>query len=272
MFNMNFANSIPPIIKNLLIINGLMFLLSVTLQSRGISMTHLFGLFYFGSDAFRIWQPVTHLFMHANLTHLLFNMFSLWMFGKILENVWGAKRFLTYYLITGLGAAALHTLVNHISISGLEHAIEAFRNTPSPESFRTLIASNVRNLNPSIHDFINSWQESPDSALFLSEANSMLDTYLNQVMNIPTVGASGAVFGILLAFGMLFPDARLMLLFPPIPIKAKWFVLGYGAVELYLGIMQPGSQVAHFAHLGGMIFGYFLIRYWRSQRYRRDFF
>ena len=260
-------NSIPPIIKNLLIINGLMFLLSSVLQSRGINLNHIFGLFFYKSEYFRIWQPVTHLFMHANFIHLLTNMFSLWMFGRILENIWGGKRFLVYYFVTGLGAAFLHTVVNTISIYSMLNVMQAFYNTPSPESFTSFVET-IPHINPIVYDFINQWSENPDNNEFIIEATRIIEVTSKQVINIPTVGASGAVFGILLAFGTMFPEARLMLLFPPIPIKAKWFVIGYGVIELFLGLTQPDSNIAHFAHLGGMLFGYFLIRHWRKNRFR----
>ena len=265
MYNPN--NSIPPIIKNLLIINGLMFLLSSTLESRGIDLNQIFGLFFYKSEYFRIWQPITHLFMHANFTHLLTNMFSLWMFGRILEGVWGEKRFLVYYFVTGLGAALLHTIVNAFSISSMLSALQAFHNTPSPESFEAFVKT-APHIKQFVYDYINQWYENPSDSTYIAEATRMADSVARQIINIPTVGASGAVFGILLAFGMMFPEAKLMLLFPPIPIKAKWFVLGYGALELYLGLTQPGSNIAHFAHLGGMLFGYFLIRHWRRNQFR----
>jgi membrane associated rhomboid family serine protease len=162
-------------------------------------------------------------------------MFALYMFGRVLESVWGPKRFLTFFLVTGLGAAALHILVMFIE-------------------YKSAIS-----------------QISPDQLAYFKELAAQgkyipntASEKITSLLNTPTVGASGAVFGILLGFGMLFPNTQLMLLFPPIPIKAKYFVIGYGALELILGLSQPGSNVAHFAHLGGMLFGYFMIRYWNK--------
>ena len=169
--------------------------------------------------------------MHGSFTHLFFNMFALWMFGKILENIWGEKRFLIYYMITGIGAAFIHLLISQYQIISISNQI--------PELVSIAIEGKY---NPSIP----------------------LSKKLTQLIITPTVGASGAVFGLLLAFGMLFPNALLYLYFA-IPIKAKYFVIGYGILELYAGISNnPADNVAHFAHLGGMIFGYILIKYWKK--------
>jgi membrane associated rhomboid family serine protease len=255
-------NNIPPVVKNLIIINVLLLLATWVLKNMGIDLVEYLGLYYPGSEKFRLHQVFTHMFMHGGLTHLFFNMFALWMFGRILEGVWGSKRFLLYYLVTGVGAAALHTFVNYLNISGMQNAIEAYINTPSPELLDHFVKKHLTNPSPQVIDFITSWYDKPTVASFAAEGQQLMERILQMTMDIPTVGASGAIFGILLAFGMLFPNTQLMLLFPPIPIKAKYFVIGYGAIELYLGITQPGSNIAHFAHLGGMLFGFILIKYW----------
>jgi membrane associated rhomboid family serine protease len=164
-------------------------------------------------------------------------MFALWMFGRVLESVWGGKRFFIYYFITGLGAAALHTFVNFIEVQSLMANL-------APEQI-ALVKAEGAGLWANQQNYTNEGMAA-----------------LNRALNIPTVGASGAVFGVLLAFGMLFPNTQLMLLIPPIPIKAKYFVIIYGVIELYLGLTKPGSNIAHFAHLGGMLFGFLLIKYW----------
>lgn len=236
-------NSVPPVVKNLIIVNVLMLFATFVLERVGIDLYTYLGLFFPLSEKFRLHQIFTHMFMHGGLTHLFFNMFALYMFGRVLESVWGPKRFLTFYLVTGIGAAVLHSLVNFIEY---QH-----------------IASQI----------------SPDQVAYVKEAgyglwsegknfSDPLLGKLNIALNTPTVGASGAVFGILLGFGMLFPNTQLMLLFPPIPIKAKYFVMGYGAIELYLGFSNSGGNVAHFAHLGGMLFGYFMIKYWNKNSKR----
>ncbi len=231
MYRPTSFRELPEIIKNLLIINGLLFLATISLGSYGIDLTQLLGLHQFQSEDFMPHQLITHFFMHGNFTHLFFNMFALWMFGKILENVWGAKRFLIYYMITALGAAALHLAVSQYQIYELSN------------EFPNLIELAKKGLyNP-------------------SNENSLR---LTQLVTTPTVGASGAVFGILLAFGMLFPNTLLYIYFA-IPIKAKYFVMIYGALELYLGLSNnPADNVAHFAHLGGMLFGFLLLKYWQK--------
>jgi len=230
-------NTIPPVVKNLIIINVLMLLATYVLEMRGIDLTKILGLHYIESSEFKPYQLVTHMFMHGGFMHLAFNMFALWMFGRVLESVWGPKRFFIYYFVTGLGAAALHTLVNYIEFHYLAGKM-------SPETVQMVMTQGT--------EIFNQGKNFSDSAA----------GKLNLMLNIPTVGASGAVFGILLGFGMLFPNTELMLLFPPIPIKAKYFVMGYGAIELFSGITGMGANIAHFAHLGGMLFGFFMIRYW----------
>lgn len=261
---------IPPVTKNLIIINAILLFAKVVLEPRGIDLTRILGLYYPGSEYFNPIQIISHMFMHGSLGHLFFNMFALYMFGRVLESVWGPKRFLFYYLVTGLGAAALHTFVNFIEIAPMANAITAFSNTPTPEIFSEFVnkyqgaITSMGYSKLSVMDFAAKWHDSPLSSSYEAEAINFMDKLLQTRMNIPTVGASGAVFGVLLGFGMLFPNTQLMLIFPPIPIKAKYFVIGYGVLELVLGLSMPGSNVAHFAHLGGMIFGFILIKYWNK--------
>ena len=256
--------NIPPVVKNLIIINVLLMIATWVLGNMNIDLVEYLGLHYPGSDKFRLHQIFTHMFMHGGLTHIFFNMFALFMFGRVLESVWGPRRFLIYYLVTGLGAAVLHTFVNYLDISSMQRALEAFVNTPSPGLLDEFVKKHLSQPSVQVIDFINSWYNSPENGSFVGEGQRLMEQIIRFNMDIPTVGASGAVFGILLAFGMLFPNTQLMLIFPPIPIKAKYFVIGYGVVELYLGITQPGSNIAHFAHLGGMLFGFFLIKYWNK--------
>ncbi|MEE4196584.1 MAG: rhomboid family intramembrane serine protease [Bacteroidales bacterium] len=261
-------NNIPPVVKNLIIINIIMLLATWVLGSTfGIDLTQNLGLHYFKSELFQPYQIVTHMFMHGGLWHLFFNMFALWMFGRVLESVWGSKRFFIYFMVTGLGAAALHTFVIHLQMSGIINDIQAFNNTPSPDALAILVKDHFPEYYSQVYSkLLEGWYANPDSPGYIARAEQFLNELLNFRMNIPTVGASGAVFGVLLAFGMLFPNTQLMLLFPPIPIRAKYFVILYGGLELWLGLTQPGSNVAHFAHLGGMLFGFFLIKYWKKSR------
>ena len=230
---------LPEVVKNLLIINGLFFLATITLDGMGFDMYRFFGLHQFQSPDFMPHQLVTHLFMHGNFTHLFFNMFALWMFGKVLENVWGGKRFLIYYMITGLGAAAIHLGVSQYEIMSLQAQISSNDLNTILNEGGNILTGGQNYTNPIMGK-------------------------LNLLIHTPTVGASGAVFGVLLAFGMLFPNA-LLYIYLAIPIKAKYFVILYGLLELYAGISNnPADNVAHFAHLGGMIFGFLLIKYWRK--------
>lgn len=232
--------NMPEVVKNLLIINGLFFLATIALAPQGLDLSRVLGAFYWDSVYFRPWQIITHMFMHGGFAHIFFNMFALWMFGTSIERIWGPKRFLVYYLVTGFGAFLLHYLVVAFEISMLTPEI-------SPE-----IVSFIREGNSNF-TFPTSNKENIQELWYL--------------YNTPVVGASGAVFGILLAFGMMFPNTRLIMLFFPVPIKAKYFVIGYGALELISGIAnRPGDNVAHFAHLGGMLFGYILIKYWNKNR------
>jgi membrane associated rhomboid family serine protease len=262
------GGSTPPVVLNILIINVLLFLATVILQRSDIDLTRYLALYYPGSEYFQPYQLITHMFMHGGITHIFFNMFALWMFGRVLESVWGPKRFFIYYFATGLGAAGLHLFVNYLTINGMIHDAQSTLNSLDPDTFAAFVKSRVPEYFKQVSEFIASWAADPTNTGYAEEARGFIGQLIDVRQNVPTVGASGAVFGVLLAFGMLFPNTQLMLLFPPIPIKAKWFVLGYGAIELWSAVLnQPGDNVAHFAHLGGMIFGFILIKYWnRTQR------
>ena len=240
MFN-NLINNITPVVKNLLILNVLFFIAQITLPD----IMHNLSLYPMVSEQFKPWQLATHFFMHGGIGHIFFNMFALVIFGMHLERVWGPKRFLTYYLVCAFGAAIIHMIVNYIRIKNLE-------STFSPEELET-IQYLVKNQGYELLSSNQNWVRA------LGQLNAMY--------NVPMIGASGAVFGLLAAFGYLFPNTELMLLFPPIPIKAKFFVIGYAALELYLGFSNnPNDNVAHFAHLGGALVGILLVLYWRKNR------
>jgi membrane associated rhomboid family serine protease len=231
---------LPPVVKNLILLNVLMLLANWAAKSVfGTDLTMLLGLYFPKSEQFMPLQILTHMFMHGNLWHLFFNMFALYMFGGILENVWGPKRFFIYYMVCGLGAAFVHETVIMFQYNKLMNIV-------SPDQLQMVLNDGTAYFN--------------EGRVFTDETMKSLQ----MLLNVPTVGASGAIFGVLLAFGVLFPNTQLMLLFPPIPIRAKYFVIGYGAIELVLAVTQPGSNIAHAAHLGGMLFGYLLIRYWRK--------
>ena len=211
---------LPTVVKHLLIINVLMYLAAITLTRFHIDLTEYLGLHFFKASHFQPYQLITYMFMHANFGHLFFNMFALWMFGNTLENIWGSKRFLLFYMVCGIGAGLCQELVQYIQYS-------------------TSLA-NYATVNMGGHIVT-------------------MDAYLN-MMN--TVGASGAIYGLLLAFGMMFPNSLIYFYFL-IPIKAKWFIIGYAVIELVSGLTGV-DNVAHFAHLGGMLFGLLLILYWQK--------
>lgn len=257
--------NIPPVVKNLIIINVLFMIATWVLEGMGINLVDMFGMHYPASEKFRLHQIFTYMFMHGGFTHILFNMFALYMFGRVLESVWGPKRFLIYYLVTGIGAILLQIFVNYLEFNTIQNTIEAFNNTPSPEILDHFVNKYLPQSSVQVRDFVTSWYDDPTNTAYAQEGLNLMQRILELKMDVPTVGASGAVFGVLLAFGMLFPNTQLMLLFPPIPIKAKYFVMGYGAIELYLGFTNSGGSIAHFAHLGGMLFGFILIKYWNKK-------
>ncbi|MBP9688231.1 MAG: rhomboid family intramembrane serine protease [Bacteroidia bacterium] len=263
---------LPPVVKNLIIINGLCYLLNVILESRGFSLNQMLGLYYPESSMFKPYQLITHIFMHGSFMHLFFNMFSLWMFGSALENYWGPKRFFIYYFATGFGAAALHLGVNAYEINQVKEVINVYLQNPTYDGFYE-----IQQIDPRIFDmgqlqeFVRNWSLDKSSQQYIQSSREIAEALLQRKLNVPTVGASGAVYGLLLAFGMLFPNTLLFMIFIPIPIKAKYFVMMYGLLEIYQGITNnPGDNVAHFAHLGGMLFGFILIKYWNKTR--RDTF
>ena len=213
---------LPPVVKHLLIINVLLYLATFTMNRFQIDLTDYLGLHFFKASDFRAYQLITYIFMHGNFEHLFFNMFALWMFGNTLENIWGSKRFLWFYMLCGIGAGLCQEVVQYIQ-------------------YVTTLAQ---------YDSVNF-----GGGQVISMAN-----YLNM---LNTVGASGAIYGLLLAFGMMFPNSMIYLYFF-VPIKAKWFVIGYAVIELVSGFIG-GGNVAHFAHLGGMLFGLILILVWKKK-------
>jgi len=240
-----------------------------------IDLSRWLGLHYFTSPFFMPHQLLTHMFMHGNLTHIISNMFALWMFGSLIENYWGPKRFLIFYLICGLGGALLHLGVTGWQIHEIQQDVNGFMSRPSPTAFTSLFERHQDLLyDGSFVDRANaalsSWQTNPSDATLLFHAKEVAQELPQQLANVPVVGASGAIFGVLLAFGMLFPNMMIYLYFF-IPLKAKYFVIIYGLFELYAGVTGTQSGVAHFAHLGGMLFGFIMIKYWNRSR-RHDIF
>lgn len=267
---------LPTVVKNLLIINALMYIAEIVAnKSLGINLEDLLGLHYPPSMAFRPWQFITYMFMHGSFWHIFFNMFALWMFGYALENIWGPRRFLIYYMITGIGAALVQCLVMYITINPTIATINGLIADPNASAILDYISRHNNeisqyfgsvNLQPQkINDAIQSLTNNPDNKQALLTIRNFFVDYREFYLNLPNViGASGAVFGILLAFGMLFPNTLIFIYFL-FPIKAKYFVIIYGLIELFSGVTGTNAGVAHFAHLGGMIFGFFLILYWKKR-------
>ncbi|MCQ2298592.1 MAG: rhomboid family intramembrane serine protease [Bacteroidales bacterium] len=263
---------LPAGVKNLIIINVIAYLATVVMASRGIQLDHWLALYPTHGEHFHFWQYLTYQFMHASFDHILFNMFALWMFGYVLENIWGTRRFLFFYLACGIGAGLVHTLITGLGGYMAQEAINAYAVNPNPDDFIQLLQHRFRNTyNPdAVATFVDSWRSQSGLSEIQGREQSVAiaQMLLDNRMGVPTVGASGAVYGILLAFGMMFPNERIYLYFL-FPIKAKWFVIGYGLVELFLGVFHSADGIAHFAHLGGMIFGFILILYWRRHQFNR---
>ena len=213
-----FMSNVPVAVKNIIIINVLVMIMTELNEN---FMYEKFALFYPTSPFFHWWQPLTHMFMHGGFWHLFFNMYTLWIFGSVLERVWGTKKFLIFYFVTGLGAALIHTGVEWLQMQN--------------------------------------WISEAAAGSYAAQAS------IHTLKMTPTVGASGAIYGVLMGYAMLYPDSVLTLIFPPISLKAKWFVLIFAAIELLTGVTGTGGGIAHFAHLGGLIFGFLLIWYWKKK-------
>jgi len=215
-----------PVIKNLIIINALFFLATGAFKSLDIDLSRILSMFYFDSKQFGVWQIFTHMFMHGSLMHIAFNMLGLYFLGGVIEKMWGARRFLFFYISCGLGAALIHMAANAFDVYSAVGSITASAEMVAQASYPSNIFS---------------------------------------AYHIPVLGASGAVYGVFAAFAYLFPNTQLMLLIPPIPIKAKWLILGLVIYDLFAGVNGLKTGTAHFAHLGGMLFGFLMVYYWQKK-------
>jgi len=275
---------LPPVVKNIIIINVLAVVLQIVLGTRGIDIADYLGLHYWKSHYFGSWQLITHMFLHGSadprmlqttLLHIFSNMFALWMFGSILENIWGPRRFLIFYFVCGIGAAICHLAVLHYEFSIVEKAFMTYQMNPTLDQFNQFLQQHVGKY---VHDpgrvngLLMRWSQDPFNMHYSRESVVWVNDYLNGytqagsyvpgIYDQATVGASGAVFGVLFAFGYLFPNTLIYLYFF-VPVKAKYFVAIYAIFELYAGIRNSaGDNVAHFAHLGGMLFAFLLLRIW----------
>lgn len=286
---MNFNNSyrpsgfggLPVVTKNIIIINVIVYLATLIAAGRGIDLTAILGLHYYQAPNFRPHQFVTYIFMHdpQNLMHIVFNMLGVYIFGQVLEQLWGPKRYLIFYLLTGFGAALAQYVVIYVTSNHFIQAIEAIQQNLTPETLSQIFSPEfhgtvTQEFRGEYMDFISKYNSALDKgseSRAMALASQFLIDYKNQYLNSQVIiGASGSLMGLLGAFGMLFPNQMLYLYFF-IPVKAKWLVIGYGAAELFFGLKaDPRDNVAHFAHVGGLLVGVIIVLIWR--RNRRHFY
>jgi membrane associated rhomboid family serine protease len=269
---------LPPIVKNLIIINVLMAFLQFVLVKFNIVLTDYFGLHYWKSPLYRPWQLLTHMFMHGspfdvNLTisHLFFNMLGLWMFGSVLENIWGASRFLLFYLICGFGAAACHLAVLGYEFNSFALAFHNYQQTAALDTYLKFIQEQGLTKYTAFNELKAFWVSNPACSNCVNHSVDLVNEYYRQNINEVTVGASGAIFGVLFAFGYLFPNTLLYVYFL-VPVKAKYLVAALALFDLFSGIRNSaGDNVAHFAHLGGMVVAFIFLKVWNKKN-RKTFF
>jgi membrane associated rhomboid family serine protease len=265
-----------PIVKWIALINIVVFFItSLIEQTFGIDSTKILGMHDISSPLFEPWQIITHIFMHGNLTHLFSNMFALIIYGPMIESQWGGKKFLQYYLFTALGAVALHGGISYVETNKLTKVYEQYITNPNEETFLSF-AESSSSAHHSLsftkdekeldaEEFAIAWHKEPLNEQYKEVASQAINNFYTARRDIATVGASGAVFGLIIAFGILFSEVMLYLYFL-FPIKAKYIVLLHGGLEIYSAYQNnPGDNVAHFAHIGGMIFGYILIKFWQHK-------
>ena len=258
-----------PVAKNLLLINVAVFLISSILGMSKIN--GILGLYYYASPSFYPFQIFSYMFAHGGFTHLLFNMLGLFFLGPLLEQFWGSKKFMIFYLVCGIGAGLIYNGINFTQIRPMESAKATYEYNPTPEGFSDYVKKYYTFRNQSVYQLYEEFQDNPNDPALKRETGQVVREIYNLKLSIPMVGASGAIYGLLMAIALLFPNTKFMLLFPPIPIKAKYLALILGGVALYSGFQSnPGDNVAHFAHLGGMVFAFILIKAW--QKDRKDFY
>lgn len=265
---------LPPVIKNLIIINVLVFLAFHPFAATASTQTieNLFALHTWQSPLFKPWQFVTHLFMHGGWTHIIFNMFALWMFGAVLENVWGPRRFLIFYFVCGFGAALCHMVVLYFETDSLLNSYYALTRHFDVSSFSDFFSKeSIDSYYQGASGILHQWQANPSDPTAAQESMMLINKFVTDRLNEGTLGASGAVFGCLVAFGYLFPNTLIYFYFF-LPLKAKWFVLIYAGFELVMALQNSaGDNVAHVAHLGGALFGFLLVFFWNKNN-RRTFY
>jgi len=250
-----------PVVRVLLIINVVVFLVT------NEAIIDQFGLHSFLSDKFNPIQLITHLFLHSGFNHIFSNMIGLVVFGPMLETYWGPRRFTFFYFFTGLGAALLFSGINYFEMHDVYESIQAYRANPGFDNFSAFIDQHAVSFYERLVPFLDKFKSFPNDSKNIQDSLAIANQIFTNQIDEPLVGASGAIFGVIMGFGLLFPNTELFLLFLPIPIKAKYLVIAYGTWELYSGINRSqNDNVAHFAHIGGMLFAFILVKYWGSQR------
>ncbi|WPR74848.1 rhomboid family intramembrane serine protease [Algoriphagus sp. NG3] len=256
--------NITPVVQNLLIINIGLLIVSGFIFPQ---LTDWFALYYIHSPYFKPFQFLTYMFMHADFWHLFGNMFGLLIFGPLLEQFLGPKKLLILWMVCGIGAGVLYSGYTAYRMNKLEAKVAVFQNNPDPDVFNKLVLENRGFFKRSVFDFVDDYSRNPDDPNLIAQASQTLNAILDAQANIPMVGASGALFGVLIAFAMLFPNTQLFLLFPPMPVKAKYLVLFYSLYTIYnVLVNNPLDNVAHFAHLSGLVIGGVLVYFWKKDR------
>lgn len=256
--------NLTPVVKNLLLITVLAHIIGGFLN---IDLAMLAGLRNPISSEFQPWQFFTYMFIHGGLGHLFGNMFALFIFGPLLEQFWGSNRFLIFYLVTGIGAGVVYAGVNYWDMQGMRNDAQTYMYNPNPDDFSKFVSSHATRFYGNFYDIIDDFEKNPQSESLKRETKEIVSAVYDRYSNIPMVGASGAIFGLLMAFALLFPNTELFLLFFPFPIKAKYFVGFYLLYEIYQEFNRaPGDNVAHLAHLAGALIAFIMIRLWRRDR------
>lgn len=256
--------NITPVVQNLLLLNIVVFIVANFALP---VLNEWFALYYIQSSKFKPFQFLTYMFMHADFWHLFSNMLGLLVFGPLLEQFLGPKKLFTLWMVCGVGAGVLYSGYTMYQYNTLEEKVLTFESNPDPEYFNKLVLENRGYFDPAVFDFVDQFSRNPQDPMYIERAEKTLDAILQLHANQPMVGASGALFGILVAFAMLFPNTQLFLLFPPMPVKAKYLVLFYGLYTIYnVFLNSPTDNVAHFAHLSGLVIGAALVYNWKKDR------
>lgn len=259
MFNLT------PAVRLLLIINVIVYVVPALLLHNHDLVVHLGGLHYLGSKLFMPWQYLSYMFIHADGMHLLTNMIGLVVFGPMLEELFGTQRFTWFFLLCGVGAGLLYSAWNYYEVSQLVNAADEYARFPGPEQFLRFLRKVGIEVGPQLNQWLEEYHRNPESRIMTDRSLELVNRLADEKINAPMVGASGSVFGVLMAFGLLFPNVMLFLLFPPIPVKAKYMVAFYAVVEIVSGLRRtPGDNVAHYAHLGGMLIALVFVLLWRK--------